>query len=315
MRRTQNGSDSVCWNTAETLGVPGDCRLQEGVVMETKRHTQKKVRVGGFEIGGGAPLTLIAGPCVIESEAIAMQIAEFLKKLSAKLEIPFIFKASYDKANRTSHLSFRGPGLIRGLEILRKIREELDIPVLSDVHRFEEISPAAEVLDVMQVPAFLCRQTDFIMEIARQAKVVNVKKGQFIAPWDAIHIADKAAAAGNDNVLLTERGACFGYNNLVVDFRSLPTLRETGYPVIFDATHSVQLPGAVGNASGGDRRMVPYLARAAVAAGVDGLFFEVHPDPDRALSDGPNSLALESLPGLLTTLKKIDDLVRPELSW
>jgi 2-dehydro-3-deoxyphosphooctonate aldolase (KDO 8-P synthase) len=281
--------------------------------MEAKRIVNRKVKVGGFEIGGGAPLALIAGPCVIESEAVVMQIAEALKELSAKSGIPVIFKASYDKANRTSHLSFRGPGLIRGLEILRKVRDELELPVLSDVHRFEEISPAAEVLDVMQVPAFLCRQTDFVMEIARQAKAVNIKKGQFIAPWDAIHIAEKAAAAGNDNVLLTERGASFGYNNLVFDVRSLPALRATGYPVIFDATHSVQLPGAAGNASGGDRRMVPYLARAAVAAGVDGLFFEVHPDPDRALSDGPNSLALESLPGLLATLKRLDEVVRPEL--
>ena len=281
--------------------------------MDVKHRVPKKVRVGSFEIGGGAPLALIAGPCVIESEQIVMQIAAALKELSARFEIRVIFKASYDKANRTSHISFRGPGLILGLEILRKVREELEMPVLSDVHRFEEISPAADVLDVIQVPAFLCRQTDFIMEIARQAKVVNIKKGQFIAPWDAIHIAEKAAAAGNDNILLTERGTCFGYNNLVVDFRSLPALRETGYPVIFDATHSVQLPGAAGNASGGDRRMVAYLARAAVAAGVDGLFFEVHPDPDRALSDGPNSLALESLPELLATLKKIDEVVRPEL--
>ena len=281
--------------------------------MEARHSVHKKVKVGGFEIGGGAPLALIAGPCVIENEYIVMQIAGALRELSVRLKIPVIFKASYDKANRTSHISFRGPGLIRGLEILRKVREELEMPVLSDVHRFEEISPAADVLDVIQVPAFLCRQTDFIMEIARQPKVVNIKKGQFIAPWDAIHIAEKAAAAGNDNILLTERGTCFGYNNLVVDFRSLPALRETGYPVIFDATHSVQLPGAAGNASGGDRRMVAYLARAAVAAGVDGLFFEVHPDPDRALSDGPNSLALESLPELLATLKKIDEVVRPEL--
>ncbi len=281
--------------------------------MEANPDRHKKVKVGNFEIGGGAPLALIAGPCVIESESIVMQIAEVLKELSVKLVIPLIFKASYDKANRTSHLSFRGPGLSRGLEILRKVRDELEIPVLSDVHRFEEIAPAAEVLDVMQVPAFLCRQTDFVMEIARRAKVVNIKKGQFIAPWDVIHIAEKAAAAGNDNLLLTERGACFGYNNLVFDVRSLPVLRQTGYPVVFDATHSVQLPGAAGGASGGDRRMVPYLARAAVAAGVDALFFEVHPDPDRALSDGPNSLALESLPALLATLKKLDKIVRPEV--
>ncbi len=273
----------------------------------------RRIKVGNFEIGGGAPLALIAGPCVIEDEKTTMLIAENLKKMTAKAGIPLIFKASYDKANRTSHLSYRGPGLNPGLEILGKVRRELDIPVLSDVHRFEEIAPASEILDVVQVPAFLCRQTDFIMEIARVAKVVNIKKGQFISPRDAVHMAKKAAAAGNENVLLTERGSSFGYNNLVVDFRSLPILRETGYPVIFDATHSVQLPGAAGKASGGDRTMAPFLSRAAVAAGIDGLFFEVHPDPDRALSDGPNSLAMESLPALLATLKKIDDIVRPEL--
>ncbi len=273
----------------------------------------RRIKIGNFEIGGGAPLVLIAGPCVIEDEKTTMMIAENLKRMTAKEGIPLIFKASYDKANRTSHLSYRGPGLNPGLEILGKVRRELEIPVLSDVHRFEEIAPASEILDVVQVPAFLCRQTDFIMEIARMAKVVNIKKGQFISPRDAVHMAKKAAAAGNENVLLTERGASFGYNNLVVDFRSLPILRETGYPVIFDATHSVQLPGAAGTASGGDRTMAPFLSRAAVAAGIDGLFFEVHPDPDRALSDGPNSLALESLPALLATLKKIDDIVRPGL--
>ncbi|MCK9362661.1 MAG: 3-deoxy-8-phosphooctulonate synthase [Syntrophales bacterium] len=273
----------------------------------------KKIKMGDFEIGGGAPLVLIAGPCVIEDEDSAMSIAGELKRMAASLEIPLIFKASYDKANRTSHKSYRGPGLSRGLEILARVRKELDIPILSDVHRFEEIAPAAKILDVVQIPAFLCRQTDFVMEIARQAKVINIKKGQFIAPQDAIHIVKKAAAAGNENILLTERGASFGYNNLVVDFRSLPVLRKTGYPVIFDATHSVQLPGAAGTASGGDRAMVPYLARAAVAAGVDGLFFEVHPYPDRALSDGPNSLTLDSLPALLATLLKIDAVVRPGL--
>jgi len=273
----------------------------------------KKIKMGDFEIGGGAPLVLIAGPCVIEDEETTMGIAGELKKIAAELGMPLIFKASYDKANRTSHNSYRGPGLSRGLEILARVRKELGIPVLSDVHRFEEIVPAAKILDVVQVPAFLCRQTDFIMEIARRAKAVNIKKGQFVAPQDAIHIAEKAAAAGNENILLTERGASFGYNNLVVDFRSLPVLRKTGYPVIFDATHSVQLPGAAGTASGGDRAMVPFLARAAVAAGVDGLFFEVHPDPDRALSDGPNSLAIESLPALLAVLLKIDAVVRSDL--
>ncbi len=273
-----------------------------------------RIKIADFEIGGGAPLVLIAGPCVIEDDEMTMLIAASLKKIAADEDIPLVFKASYDKANRTSHTSYRGPGLKRGLEILKNVRRELGIPVLSDVHRFEEIAPAAEILDIVQAPAFLCRQTDFIMEIARQAKVVNIKKGQFIAPRDAAHIASKAVAAGNENILLTERGASFGYNNLVVDFRSLPLLRETGYPVVFDATHSVQLPGAAGSASGGDRAMVPCLSRAAVAAGIDGLFFEVHPDPDRALSDGPNSLALDSLSALLATLKKIDAVVRPGLS-
>jgi len=270
----------------------------------------KPIRVGQLVIGGNSPLVLIAGPCVIEEAGKTFQIARELRDLTGELGIPFIFKASYDKANRTARDAYRGPGLSRGLEILGSIREELGIPVLSDVHRFEEIDAAARVLDVVQVPAFLCRQTDFVMEIAGKAKAVNIKKGQFLAPWDAAYIADKVAAAGNAQLMLTERGVSFGYNNLVVDFRSFPILRKIGYPVIFDATHSVQLPGGAGRASGGDRRMVPTLARAAVAAGVDGLFFEVHPDPDRALCDGPNSLAMEGLPGLLVTLKRIDAVMR-----
>ena len=272
----------------------------------------KKIIVGGVEIGGGAPLALIAGPCVIEDEALTMTIAADLQAITEKLGIPLIFKASYDKANRTSVDSYRGPGLTRGLEVLQKVRRTFSIPVLSDVHRFEEIAPAADVLDVLQVPAFLCRQTDFVIEIARRAKAVNIKKGQFLAPWDVAHILSKLEQAGNENILLTERGVSFGYNNLVVDFRSFPILRGTGYPVVFDATHSVQLPGAAGKASGGDRNMVPCLARAAVAAGIDALFFEVHPDPDRALCDGPNSLVLDSLPGLLATLMKIDATVRED---
>ncbi|HBB16618.1 MAG: 3-deoxy-8-phosphooctulonate synthase [Syntrophus sp. RIFOXYC2_FULL_54_9] len=270
----------------------------------------KPIRVGRLEIGGGSPLALIAGPCVIESEEKTMEIAGYLKDLTGKLGIPFIFKASYDKANRTSRDGYRGPGLTRGLAILKKVREAFDIPVLSDVHRFEEIDPAARDLDVLQIPALLCRQTDFVTEVARKARAVNIKKGQFLAPWDVAHVLEKAAAAGNTNLLLTERGVSFGYNNLVVDFRAFPILRKTGYPVIFDATHSVQLPGGAGRASGGDRQMVPGLARAAVAAGVDGLFFEVHPDPERALCDGPNSLSLDSLPALLSSLKKIDAVVR-----
>ncbi|MEW6333537.1 MAG: 3-deoxy-8-phosphooctulonate synthase, partial [Thermodesulfobacteriota bacterium] len=252
----------------------------------------KPIRVGRHEIGGGAPLVLIAGPCVIENEEKTMHIARNLWELTEKLGIPLIFKASYDKANRTSLDAYRGPGLTGGLAILKRVREELDIPVLSDVHRFEEIDAAARVLDVVQIPAFLCRQTDFVVEVARRARAVNIKKGQFLAPWDAARILEKCAAAGNPNLLLTERGVSFGYNNLVVDFRAFPILRETGYPVIFDATHSVQLPGGAGRASGGDRSMVPGLARAAVAAGIDGLFFEVHPEPDSAPCDGPNSLRL-----------------------
>jgi len=270
----------------------------------------KPIHVGRLEIGGGAPLALIAGPCVIESEEKTMEIAGYLKELTGKLGIPFIFKASYDKANRTSRDAYRGPGLTRGLAILKKVREALDIPVLSDVHRFEEIDPAARDLDVLQIPAFLCRQTDFVVEVARKARAVNIKKGQFLAPWDAAHVLEKSAAAGNTNLLLTERGVSFGYNNLVVDFRAFPILRKIGYPVIFDATHSVQLPGGAGRASGGDRQMVPGLARAAVAAGVDGLFFEVHPDPESALCDGPNSLRMDSLPALLSSLKRIDAVVR-----
>ena len=270
----------------------------------------KPIHIGPLEIGGGSPLALIAGPCVIESEEKTMEIAGYLKDLTEKLGIPFIFKASYDKANRTSRDAYRGPGLTRGLAILKMVREELNIPVLSDVHRFEEIDPAARDLDVLQIPAFLCRQTDFVVEVARKARAVNIKKGQFLAPWDAAHVLEKSAAAGNVNLLLTERGVSFGYNNLVVDFRSFPILRQIGYPVIFDATHSVQLPGGAGRASGGDRRMVPVLARAAVAAGIDGLFFEVHPEPESALCDGPNSLRLDSLPSLLSSLKRIDAVVR-----
>jgi len=271
---------------------------------------RKPIRVGRHEIGGGAPLALIAGPCVIESEDKTLYIARYLRELTGTLGIPLIFKASYDKANRTSRDSYRGPGPTGGLAILKRVREELDIPVLSDVHRFEEIDAAADVLDVVQIPAFLCRQTDFVIEVARRARAVNIKKGQFLAPWDAGHILAKCAAAGNPNLLLTERGVSFGYNNLVVDFRAFPILRETGYPVIFDATHSVQLPGGAGRASGGDRGMVPGLARAAVAAGIDGLFIEVHPEPDSAPCDGPNSLRLDSLPALLSSLKRIDEATR-----
>jgi len=273
----------------------------------------KKVTVGGIRIGGGEPFVLIAGPCVIEGERVTRRVAARLKEITAELGIPFIFKSSYDKANRSSLRSYRGPGLDRGLKILKAIREDFGIPVLSDVHRFEEIERASEILDVAQIPAFLCRQTDFVVEVARHAKVVNIKKGQFLAPWDVANVVRKVESAGNRNILITERGASFGYNNLVSDMRSIPILRGMGYPVVFDATHSVQLPGGAGEASGGDRAMAVFLARAAAAVGVDALFMEVHPDPDRARCDGPNSLALDSLRGLLETLRGIDRLVKNDM--
>jgi 2-dehydro-3-deoxyphosphooctonate aldolase (KDO 8-P synthase) len=270
----------------------------------------RQIRLDEVIIGGATPFVLIAGPCVIEDEAKTVALADDLKTLTGRLQIPFIFKASYDKANRTSIGSYRGPGLSEGLRILEKVKKNCAVPVLTDVHRFEEIGPSSKVADILQVPAFLCRQTDFVIEIARQARVVNIKKGQFLAPWDVRNILRKAASTGNENIMVTERGASFGYNNLVADFRSLPELRAMGYPVVFDATHSVQLPGGQGTSSGGQREMVSCLAKAAVAVGIDGLFLEVHPDPDCALCDGPNSLAVEELPDLLHLLVKIDRLVK-----
>jgi 2-dehydro-3-deoxyphosphooctonate aldolase (KDO 8-P synthase) len=274
----------------------------------------EQIILGDMVIGGNAPFVLITGPCVIEDGVKTEKIALYLKDLAGELDIPFIFKASYDKANRSSMNSFRGPGLKEGLDILRGIREELGVPILSDVYRFEEIEEASNVLDVIQIPAFLCRQTDFVVEVARTAGIINVKKGQFIAPWDVSNILDKINSTGNKNIMITERGVSFGYNNLVADMRSLPILREMGDPVIFDATHSVQLPGGAGDSSGGNREMAAYLARAAVATGIDGLFLEVHPDPECALCDGPNSLYLDSLPGLLGMLKKIDRIVKTDKS-
>jgi 2-dehydro-3-deoxyphosphooctonate aldolase (KDO 8-P synthase) len=270
----------------------------------------RQIILDDMVIGGGAPFILIAGPCVIEDEEITRETAIFLKDITGRLKLPFIFKASYDKANRTSMNSFRGPGMAKGLRILSDIKKDLGIKILSDVHRFEEIGPASEVLDVMQVPAFLCRQTDFIIEVARKARVVNIKKGQFLAPWDVTNILLKASSTGNENIMVTERGATFGYNNLVVDYRSLPLMRETGYPVIFDATHSVQLPGGMGTASGGQNDMVPHLSRAAVAVGVDGIFLEVHREPEYAKCDGPNSIRLDSLYDLLSTLIEIDGIIK-----
>jgi 2-dehydro-3-deoxyphosphooctonate aldolase (KDO 8-P synthase) len=278
--------------------------------VKEEARVMKKVQVDGMMIGGGAPFALIAGPCVIEDERKTTEIAVYLKKMTDRLQIPLIFKASYDKANRTSVHSYRGPGLKEGLRILKKIKHNLSIPVLTDVHRFEEIKSVSTVADVLQVPAFLCRQTDFVIEVARFARVINIKKGQFLAPGDVRNIIEKVRSVKNENIILTERGTCFGYNNLVADFRAIPTMRAMGYPVIFDATHSVQLPGGRGTASGGQREMVAYLARAAVAVGLDGLFVEVHPDPDAALCDGPNSLFLDHLEGLLKTLTEIDRLVK-----
>jgi 2-dehydro-3-deoxyphosphooctonate aldolase (KDO 8-P synthase) len=270
----------------------------------------KQIQLDRVIIGGGAPFVLIAGPCVIEEERKTMEIAGFLKKLTDRLQIPLIFKASYDKANRSSVYSYRGPGLNEGLRILKKIRKKLSVPILTDVHRFEEIKPASEVADILQVPAFLCRQTDFVIEVARFARVINIKKGQFLAPGDVRNIIEKVRSVKNENIMMTERGTCFGYNNLVADYRSIPAMREMGYPVIFDATHSVQLPGGQGTVSGGQREMVAYLARAAIAVGIDGLFMEVHPDPDAALCDGPNSLDLNNLNDMLPVLMEIDALVK-----
>ena len=265
----------------------------------------REVRVGGLTVGGGHPLLLIGGPCAIEGEKHALLTAERLASIAAERRVPFVYKSSYDKANRSSVNGYRGPGLTEGLRILRKVREEIGVPVLSDVHQVSEIDAAAEVLDVLQIPAFLCRQTDLVLAAGRTGKPVNVKKGQFLAPRDMQNVVDKLRSTGNDAILLTERGTSFGYHNLVVDMRGLEDMRDLGYPVIFDATHSVQLPGGAGDRSGGERRYVPALARAAVAVGIDALFMEMHEDPDRTLpdgrplSDGPNMLRIDDLPRLL----------------
>jgi len=270
----------------------------------------REIVIGGVRIGGTNPLVLIAGPCVIESESATLETAERLKKITADLGVPFIFKSSYDKANRSSLRSYRGPGLREGLKVLARVKHELDLPLLSDIHRFEEIAPAAEVLDVIQIPAFLSRQTDLLVEVAKTGKVVNIKKGQFLAPWDIKNAIEKAESTGNRNILITERGVSFGYNNLIVDFRSLPMMRGLGYPVVFDATHSVQLPGGAGTASSGDRQYVAPLTRAAVAVGVDALFMEVHACPDKALCDGPNMMSLDELPDLLRQAQEINRIVK-----
>jgi 2-dehydro-3-deoxyphosphooctonate aldolase (KDO 8-P synthase) len=258
--------------------------------------------IRGVKLGGGNPLGLIAGPCVIESEDLTLEVAAELKKITAALGLPWIFKASFDKANRTSLKSFRGPGLEAGLKVLAKVGREFEVPLLTDVHEISQVQPAAEVVDVIQIPAFLSRQTDLIVAAAKTGRAVNLKKGQFLAPEDMGQAVAKAEAGGAKKIILTERGSSFGYHNLVVDMRGLLIMRQFGYPVVFDATHSVQLPAEQGRASGGDRRFIAPLARAAVAAGVDGIFLEVHPDPDRALCDGPNSLPLAELPALLRVL-------------
>jgi 2-dehydro-3-deoxyphosphooctonate aldolase (KDO 8-P synthase) len=268
------------------------------------------MKLCGFEVGLDRPLFLIAGPCVIESESLALDTAGRLKEIAGRLGIPFIYKSSFDKANRSSHQSYRGPGLEEGLKILEKVKAEIGVPVLTDVHEYTPLNEVAAVADVLQTPAFLCRQTDFIQNVARQGRPVNIKKGQFLSPWDMGNVVAKARIVGNDHLMVCERGASFGYNNLVSDMRALMVMRATGCPVVFDATHSVQLPGGQGTVSGGQREFVPVLARAAVAAGVSGLFMETHPDPDHALSDGPNAWPLDRMESLLATLKALDDVVK-----
>ena len=270
------------------------------------------MKLAGFEVGNRLPLFVIAGPCVIESEEMIMRTAEALKGITTKLGIPYIFKASFDKANRTSANAKRGPGLVEGLRILEKVKTELELPVLTDVHENTPIDHVASVVDVLQTPAFLVRQTDFMQRVARAGKPVNIKKGQFLAPWDMAPVVEKCRAVGNNDIMLCERGASFGYNTLVSDMRGLPVMRDTGCPVVFDATHSVQQPGGQGTSTGGQRKMVPVLARAAVATGVAGVFMEVHPDPDTAWSDGPNQWPLDRAEKLLAMLQRLDEVTKSE---
>lgn len=270
----------------------------------------REIQISGNKLGGPNPLFVLAGPCVIESEDIVFATAGRLKDICSELGLPLIFKSSYDKANRTSVSSFRGPGLEKGLRILSEVRSSLNIPVISDVHSVEEIEEASKVLDALQIPAFLCRQTDLIIAASNTGKPVNIKKGQFLAPWDVKNIIDKFTSTGNLNLFITERGTSFGYNNLVVDFRALSIMRSFGFPVIFDATHSLQLPGGMGKSSGGQREFAESFARAAVAVGVEGLFMEVHPEPDKALCDGPNMMRLDDVSKMLATLKALDNLLK-----
>ena len=270
------------------------------------------MKLCGFEAGQDKPFFLISGSCVVETEKMTLDIAEYLKELTDRLSIPYIFKASFDKANRSSHTSFRGPGIEEGLRILEKVKNEIGVPVLTDVHEDTTLDEVADVVDVVQTPAFLCRQTNFIQKVAKLNMPVNIKKGQFLAPWDMKNVVDKARATGNQKIMVCERGYTFGYNNLVSDMRGLATMRDTDCPVIFDATHSVQLPGGKGDCSGGDRQHVPVLARAAMAVGIAGIFMESHPDPDKALSDGPNSWPLDRMEELLTTLLELDQVVKSQ---
>jgi len=270
------------------------------------------MRLCKFEVGLEQPLFLIAGPCVIESEKLILDTAARLKDITGDLGIPFIFKSSFDKANRSSGESYRGPGMEEGLRILQQVREQVGVPILTDIHEDTPLDEVADVVDVLQTPAFLCRQTNFIQAVAKQGKPVNIKKGQFLAPWDMPHVVAKAKATGNEQIMVCERGVSFGYNNLVSDMRSLAVMRDTDCPVVFDATHSVQLPGGQGASSGGQREFVPVLARAAVAVGISGLFMETHPDPEKALSDGPNSWPLDGMRELLETLQMIDRTVKPD---
>ena len=264
----------------------------------------------GFEVGLNKPVFLIAGPCVIESEGLALETAGALKEICQSLDMPFIYKSSFDKANRTSSQSYRGPGLEQGLRILQKVKDEIGVPVLTDVHEDTPLNEVAAVVDVLQTPAFLCRQTNFIQNVARQGKPVNIKKGQFLAPWDMVNVVAKAKEVGNDQIMVCDRGVSFGYNTLISDMRGLAIMRETGCPVVFDATHSVQQPGGQGQSSGGQREFVPVLARAAVAAGISGLFMETHPNPDEALSDGPNAWPMGKMKALLETLKQLDSVTK-----
>ena len=273
-------------------------------------NTTREIALGALRLGGGNPLFLIAGPCVIESEKHARTMAEKVAKITADAQVPYIFKASYDKANRSSLKAFRGPGLKEGLRILSKIKSELKLPILTDIHDASQAEAAAEVCDVLQIPAFLARQTDLLIAAGKTGRIINIKKGQFLSPWDMGNVAEKVASTGNTKIILTERGASFGYQNLVVDMRSFPIMQRTGYPVVYDVTHSVQLPGGQGQSSGGQPQFIEPLARAGVAAGVDGIFLETHDNPAAALSDGPNALPLSELLGLLMKLKGLNSVVR-----